>query len=191
MCNFLLGENIQHVHRYEANAALAVKHHFESDAKNEPARVVLPTVCGKTGVAVLASYACGAIKVLVITHSVTSTKQVCKEFSSPSAFIIRRGVVQPDAQHICLPSTAQILKTSDIQKGWNNELMVADYHKFGTNSSFDIDSFPANHFDLVIVHDGHHCRTPNVKNIVNHFPNAKKAFLISQHQNKKVDQFVN
>ena len=66
------------VHQHQIDAVVAATDSFNSG--NGISLVVLPTGCGKTGVAVLAAYAIGAKRVLVVTPSVTITEQIGDAF---------------------------------------------------------------------------------------------------------------
>uniref|UniRef100_A0A1X7UPE5 Helicase/UvrB N-terminal domain-containing protein n=1 Tax=Amphimedon queenslandica TaxID=400682 RepID=A0A1X7UPE5_AMPQE len=56
-----------HIYSHQQEALLAIKKQLENKDKPNIALVVLPTGCGKTGVAVLAPYVLGSRRVLVLT----------------------------------------------------------------------------------------------------------------------------
>ena len=69
-----------HVWQHQIDAVKMVVKQLEDREKPNIALVVLPTGCGKTGVAVLAAYALNASRVLVITPSVKISKQIHEAF---------------------------------------------------------------------------------------------------------------
>jgi len=75
------------------------------------ALVVLPNGCGKTGVAVLASYALSASRALVITPSTIVSEQV---YDAYKHFLLDRKIITDDELDEFLPSIATISKSSQI-----------------------------------------------------------------------------
>jgi superfamily II DNA or RNA helicase len=60
-------------------------------------------------------------------------------------------------------------------EGYN--LVIANAHKFGTNSNVDIDNIRADLFDLVIVDEAHHYPARTWRSIIDYFQLSKKLFL--------------
>ena len=90
------GERIS-LYSHQIEAVLKLREYFDNQ-KYYPnlssiALVVLPTGCGKTGVAVLASYALNASRVLVITPSIIISKQIHKAYGN---FLINHGAIPPN-----------------------------------------------------------------------------------------------
>ena len=69
-----------HVWQHQIDAVIRVFEQLQNLQIPNIALVVLPTGCGKTGVAVLAAYALNASRVLVITPSVKISKQIHEAF---------------------------------------------------------------------------------------------------------------
>ena len=63
-----------HLYQHQIDAVLSAKQQLQNPSQPNIALVVLPTGCGKTGVAVLAPYALNATRVLVVTPSVKISK---------------------------------------------------------------------------------------------------------------------
>ena len=185
---------------HQVEAVLNLHDHF--DPQKNPtnsssiALVVLPTGCGKTGVAVLASYALNPSRVLVITPSTIISKQIDEAYSN---FLIERGFFTEDDdtdrvdaiakrrriasgeydQGIidALPPVSLIKKSSEIWKGMRTTVMVVNAHKIGGKSSVKIEDIPRDIYDLVIVDEAHHYPAPTWKLLVDHFSNSRRLFL--------------
>ena len=198
------------IYRHQADAVRAIKEELESAAEESgPFRnislAVLPTGTGKTGVCVLAAYACRAHKVLVITPSETISKQQLTQFKrvdlqeeereskinplKTRPFFISRKII--DVNKKCIdwaPSSGMcVLKTAELLTAREDEceLVVANAHKFGdgTGKGVNIGAFPRDHFSLVIVDEAHHYPAKTWKNIVEHFK-TKILFLTATPKNK-------
>ena len=149
--------------------------------------VVLPTGTGKTGVGVLAAYACKAKRVLVVTPSEAISKQQLTQFRpvednvlnplQSKPFLCERQIFQfsgPSDYDHWVPRSKCVLKGgSELESvmGERCELIVTNAHKFGDGSGrgADINKFPRNYFSLVIVDEAHHFPAKTWKNIVDHF----------------------
>ncbi len=118
---------------------------------------MLPTGCGKSGIAVLAPYVLGARRVLVVTPSITITKQLGEDIADPDKCFIGKTLLpnKADARAV-LPSNSVVEKTKQIKKGLSNDIMIANAHKFGGKSRIKIEDIPKDNFDLVIVDEAHH-----------------------------------
>ena len=57
------------------------------------ALIVLPTGCGKSGIAVLAPYVLGARRVLVVTPSITITNQLGEDIVDPDKCFIGKTLL--------------------------------------------------------------------------------------------------
>ena len=123
-CDFLKSntKNIEEILLYphQVEAVLSLQEYFNSQAPNANniSLVVLPTGCGKTGVAVLASYALNASRVLVITPSVIISRQIDEAYEK---FLIDRGLAsrQQDPRYF-VPSKCAIMRTSEIRNGMHS-----------------------------------------------------------------------
>jgi len=148
------------------------------EANRRIALVVLPTGCGKTGVAVLASYVSNASRVLVITPSVIISKQVRKAYRE---FLIDRGVIKPEnikkARLNMLPDCPLITKSAEIPDAMSAPVMVINAHKIGGRASVKIKDIPFDSYDLVIVDEAHHYPAATWKDIVDHFYRSRRLFL--------------
>ena len=168
---------IKHIHLHQIEALCATENHFSDDTKPNIALVVLPTGCGKTGVAVLAPYLLNASRVLVITPSLKISQQIHEEFCGERMFLLQRGIIK--VEHILRfrPSGNYITRSSNIRVNLSHPLMVVNAHKIGGNSRVKIEDIPNNCYDLVIVDEAHHYPAPTWKDLVDHFPNSRRLFL--------------
>ena len=161
---------------------------------------MLPTGCGKTGVAVLASYVLDATRVLVITPSLIISKQVDEAYEY---FLIERGIIGKQDQHLYVPLKKLITKSEQLvthEPGQlrqtlrlevrRADLLITNAHKISDQSAVKVTDIPDDCFDLVIVDEAHHYPARTWKRLVDHFPNSKKIFLTAtpEHDGKPILQ---
>ena len=180
------GEDIL-LYPHQVEAVLRLREYFNPRVQSDPiasniALVVLPTGCGKTGVAVLASFALDASRVLVITPSIIISKQIDEAYEN---FLIRRGVFnsQEDLRYF-VPSKSAIMKTSEIHNAMWSTLMIVNVHKIGGQSNVRIENIPNDCFDLVIVDEAHHYPAPTWKQLVDHFDKSRRLFLTATPEHR-------
>lgn len=150
------------------------------DAAKEPeiALVVLPTGCGKTGVAVLAPYVLNATQVLIITPSKTISKQIWYEFcGGPKSFFCKSKILTEAQTSYYKPKAAFITETKQIPFNLNMDLMIITAHQVGGKSRVAIEEIPSNGYDLVIVDEAHHYPAHTWKTLIDHFSKSKRLFL--------------
>ena len=182
IANFVHGPNAyRYIHTHQIDALRAIENHFAiyiGDGKElNVALVVLPTGCGKTGVAVLAPYLLNASRVLVITPSLKISQQIHEEFCGERMFLLQRGIIK--AEHILQfrPSGNYITRSSNIRENLSHPLMVVNAHKIGDDTRVKIADIPNDCYDLVIVDEAHHYPAKTWKHLVDHFRNSRHLFL--------------
>lgn len=170
---------IQCLYSHQIKALQAVAHQFEDHTQSNTALVVLPTGAGKTGIAVLAPYYLNCTNVLVITPSIVITKQIYAAFCDRQRnFLLQRGIIQEHQVRFILPAGVTIESAADyFNDSLNRHLVIANAHKFGTNSCITISEIQSDSYDLVIVDEAHHYPAETWKTIVDHFVNSRKLFL--------------
>ena len=161
---------------HQVEAVLRLRQYFQQQDNPNIALVVLPTGCGKTGVAVLASYALSASRVLVITPSIIISRQIHEAYGK---FLIKYEVISdtPENRQHVIPTISFIKTSKEIQEGMNSMVMVVNAHKFGELSNVSIGEIPCEGYDLVIVDEAHHYPAPTWKLLVDHFCNSRRLFL--------------
>ena len=170
---------------HQIQAVRDVKAHFEDPTKPNIALVVLPTGCGKTGVAVLCSYALNSSRVLVITPSENVSKQIHQAFCGKQPpnpvkpFLFERGVFEStDDEQYVIPFGAFINRSTKIRGAHlHNHIVIVNAHKVGGQSSVGIHEIPKKGYDLVIVDEAHHYPAETWKRLVDHFDGSKRLFL--------------
>ena len=165
---------------------------------SKTALVVLPTGCGKTGVAVLASYALKPSRVLVVTPSLIISKQINEAYEN---FLLKRGVISEEDKHLYIPQKILITKseqlvTTDLELGRQTlraevqqaDILITNAHKIGEKSKVKVEDIPKDCFDLVIVDEAHHYPAKTWKQLIDHFPHSKKLFLTStpEHEGRPI-----
>ena len=122
---------------------------------------MLPTGCGKTGVAVLASYALNASRVLVITPSIIISRQIYAAYDD-FMFDCKIFPKTPRNAQNKLPTVSLIKKSSEVRAGMKSMVMVVNA-KIGGQSSVPIEDIPRDGHDLVIIDEAHHYPAPTWK----------------------------
>ena len=198
LLRFIYGKDAtQCVYQHQIDAVKAVSEQLRTPGASNIALVVLPTGCGKTGVAVLAAYALNASKVLVVTPSVKISVQVYEDFcgrynvkkqKDKDCFLVQRKVIKPEQSSAVCPPGAFITNSSKIQQHLGYPLMVVNAHKIGGLSSVRIEDIPRDSYDLVIVDEAHHYPAPTWKTLVDHFENSRRLFLTAtpEYQRKPI-----
>ena len=176
--DFLKTTPTDHLYKPQIDALLSIG---TSCHPGKIALVVLPTGCGKTGVAALAPYVLGVRNALVLAPSVIIAHQVHEAFCGAgehSSFYEKRKIGEFRA--LC-PTTRFILKASelrDLARGYNNELLVVNVHEIG-GSKVRIEDINNHEFELVIVYGAHHYPAHMWRKVVKHFhvPHVRLLFL--------------
>ncbi len=180
---------------HQIEAVEAVKQELEQQSEGEGiyqnvSLVVLPTGTGKTGVGVLAAYACNARKVLVITPSATISKQQLTQFkfvrdsrlnphkSPPFLAKIRSDTFKENNHENWAPTNSKVvLSTQELTDALDCDLVIANAHKFGATASVDLEAIDSERFSLVIVDEAHHYPAATWVRIVRHFSNSVTRIL--------------
>ena len=191
---FLSGDNATKcVYRHQIDAVLSARVQLRDPTQPNIALVVLPTGCGKTGVAVLAAYALNASRVLVITPSEKISVQIYQDFcgsadSSKSCFLVERGIIlEAEADSVC-PSGHYITHSSMIHQCRRDYFMVVNAHKIGGRSKVRIEDIPKANYDLVIVDEAHHYPADTWRLLVDHFENSRRLFITAtpEHNGQRI-----
>ena len=177
-----LGTNkaLGHLYEHQIEAVEQVRNQLQDRQQPNIALVVLPTGCGKTGVAVLAAFVLNASRVLVITPSVKISEQIHEAFCGSEkrdCFLVERGIVQKEDKNYFRPTGIFITKTKEILRHTQDSFMVVNAHKIGGASSVQIDSIKDTNYDLVIVDEAHHYPARTWQLLVDHFRNSRRLFL--------------
>ena len=170
-------EALLHLYDHQIEAVKQVRYQLRDRQQPNIALVVLPTGCGKTGVAVLACFVLNASRVLVITPSVKISEQIHEAIcgsEKQDCFLVERGIIPKEDKNYIRPTGMYITKAKDIDGHTQDPFMVVNAHKIGGNSSVAIDSIPD---DVVIVDEAHHYPAPTWKLLVDHFPRSRRPFL--------------
>lgn len=151
------------------------------------ALVVLPTGYGKTGVAVLASYALNAKRVLVITPSKVISEQLEKAYKAGKFLLDRKIIEEKDVEFFQPPM--HVIKTSqeadELRKSMSaTDLTITNTHKISDRAKVQVHHIPAELFDLVIVDEAHHYPAHTWKQLVDHFVQSKKIFLTATPEHR-------
>ena len=142
-----------------------------------PAAVtVLPTGTGKTAVLQLLPFLWAAKRVLVITPARLVREQIANGFSSLS-LLKQLGILDSDLE----PPSVHIIKNriksiDDWQKLRALDVVVTTPMS-ASPSIADVTTPPGNLFDLVLVDEAHHTPATSYTELIDAFPDARKAFF--------------
>ena len=176
-----------YVWQHQIDAVKRVREQLQNPQMPNIALVVLPTGCGKTGVAVLAAYALNASRVLVITPSVKISKQLHEAFCGSQTrrcFLEERGICKSENVIHVVPRGECITNAAQILQHYVDPFMVVNAHKIGGQSSVKIEDIPSNGYDLVIVDEAHHYPAPTWKTLVDHFYQSRRLFITATPEYK-------
>jgi superfamily II DNA or RNA helicase len=165
------------------------------------ALAVLPTGCGKSGIATLVPYYQHAHRVLVVAPSVVMAVQIAVDFCGSAGWTGTDGdkpfvcsiMSDGNARIVsCPPQGTVMLKTVDLRNArpfTHLSLVVVNAQKFGVNvaqvqvqdadgaHSVDMHAIDSNAFDLIIVDEAHHYPAHTWQRIGLYFANAKILFM--------------
>ena len=170
------------LHAHQIDAVFWLVKYFDpknsevNPAGEKTALVVLPTGCGKTGVAILASYALADSRVLVIMPSMIISEQVREAYQT---FLLKRGIITKEQSRMpgVLPSICMPEKTTHIRHAFSSNVMIINPHKIGGQSNVPIEDVDPTDYDLIIVDEAHHYPANTWSRIIDHFPKSKHLFL--------------
>lgn len=179
------------LYSHQVDAVLKLYKYFSSNPADRAivnpddrkiALIELPTGCGKSGVAVLASYVLNARRVLVITPSMIISKQLDEAYEQ---FLLQRGIGEAEDQAACIPRKLAIVKSEQLKADGKlpynvisqNNLIITNAHKISDRSKVEVNKIEPKDFDLVIVDEAHHYPARTWRQLVDHFPDCKKVFL--------------
>ena len=174
------------LYAHQVEAVLSIREYFNPTSANNTtgsniALAVMPTGSGKTGVAVLASYVLNASCVLVITPSLTISRQIDAAYDK---FLEERGLIDANQRRHFIPSKKVISRSNEIQHALAVTVMITNAHKIGGQSRVAISDIPRGHFDLVIVDEAHHYPARTWKLLVDHFADSKRLFLTATPEHR-------
>eukprot|EP00043_Microstomoeca_roanoka_P021994 m.255886 g.255886 ORF g.255886 m.255886 type:complete len:416 (+) comp20461_c0_seq1:112-1359(+) len=177
VCTYLPDSDL---YQHQKEALQNLRGWFMQREHQNIALVVLPTGCGKTGVAVLAPYCLNASRVLVIAPSVVVAEQLEREFKS---FLVNRGFVsQRNFNAGVRPSVVRVEQAQqfpDVYDHSNTHVVITNVQKVGSaRPRVTLDDLPdGDAFDLVIVDEAHHYPARTWRRLIDHFPNSRRLFL--------------
>lgn len=162
--NDLLREPQREAHR-------AVREHFATEA--EPAIIVIPVGCGKTGIIATLPFGVARGRVLVITPNLTIRKGVMEalDIASRECFWARTRVL---SDFTAGPWTA-ILDgpAANLHDCVESHFVVTNIQQLASQADRWLPQFPPDFFDMILVDEGHHAAAASWQKVFRRFPNAK------------------
>ena len=155
----------------QREAHRAVREHFaESD---EPAIIVIPVGCGKTGIIATLPFGIAQGRVLVITPNLTIRKGVTDavDISSPECFWTKTRVL---SDFTAGPWMAVLDgPAANIHDCIESQFVVTNIQQLASQADRWLPQFPPDFFDMILVDEGHHAAAASWQKVFRRFPNAK------------------
>lgn len=162
--NDLLREPQRDAHR-------TVREHFAMS--NDPAIIVIPVGCGKTGIIATLPFGIARGRVLVITPNLTIRKGVTDalDIASRECFWARTRVL---SDFTAGPWTAVLDgPAANIHDCVESQFVVTNIQQLASQADRWLPQFPPNFFDMILVDEGHHAAAASWQKVFRRFPNAK------------------
>ncbi|MGI8796796.1 MAG: DEAD/DEAH box helicase family protein [Acidimicrobiia bacterium] len=169
-----IAEN-QRLREPQRGAYKAVREHFAHST--DPAMLVIPVGCGKTGVISTLPFGIAHGRVLVIAPNLTIRKGITDalDIASTDCFWAKARVLS-DFQDG--PYTA-VLDGPDanIHDCTESHFVVTNIQQLASSADRWLPQFPPNFFDLILIDEGHHSAAESWKKVLRRFPDAKVVSL--------------
>jgi DNA repair protein RadD len=162
--NDLLREPQRDAHR-------AVREHFAESS--DPAIIVIPVGCGKTGIIATLPFGIAQGRVLVITPNLTIRKGVtgALDISSRECFWALTRVL---SDFTAGPWTAVLDGPSaNVHDCIESQFVVTNIQQLASQADRWLPQFPPDFFDMILVDEGHHAAAASWQKVFRRFPNAK------------------
>jgi superfamily II DNA or RNA helicase len=155
----------------QRDAHRAVREHF--GISSEPAIIVIPVGCGKTGIIATLPFGVAAGRVLVITPNLTIRKGVTEalDIASRECFWTRTRVL---SDFTAGPWTAVLDgPTANLHDCVESHFVVTNIQQLANQADRWLPQFPPDFFDMILVDEGHHAAAASWQKVFRRFPNAK------------------
>jgi superfamily II DNA or RNA helicase len=162
--NDLLREPQREAHR-------AVREHFAT--ADDPAIIVIPVGCGKTGIIATLPFGIARGRVLVITPNLTIRRGVTDalDIASRECFWARTRVL---SDFTAGPWTAVLDgPTANLHDCIESHFVVTNIQQLASQADRWLPQFPPDFFDMILVDEGHHAAAASWQKVFRRFPNAK------------------
>jgi excisionase family DNA binding protein len=162
--NELLREPQRDAHR-------AVREHFAKSG--DPAIIVIPVGCGKTGIIATLPFGIARGRVLVITPNLTIRQGVTNslDIASRECFWARTRVL---SDFTAGPWTAVLDgPAANIHDCIESQFVVTNIQQLASQADRWLPQFPPDFFDMILVDEGHHAAAASWQKVFRRFPNAK------------------
>lgn len=155
----------------QREAHRSVREHFATS--RDPAIIVIPVGCGKTGIIATLPFGIARGRVLVITPNLTIRKGVTDalDIASRECFWARTRVL---GDFTAGPWTAVLDgPTANLHDCIESHFVVTNIQQLASQADRWLPQFPPDFFDMILVDEGHHAAAASWQKVFRRFPNAK------------------
>ena len=159
----------------QRDAHRAVREHFEQSL--DPAMLVIPVGCGKSGLISVLPFGIATGRVLVIAPNLTIRDCLAGalDIASPECFWAKTRIL-PNFQHG--PYTAVLDgKDANIHDCAESDFVVTNIQQLASSADRWLPQFPPDFFDMIVIDEGHHSAAESWRKVVRRFPEAKVISL--------------
>ena len=153
----------------------AVREHFAQSS--EPAMLVIPVGCGKTGLISVMPFGIATGRVLVIAPNLTIRDGIADalDIASTGCFWTKTRVLSHFQDG---PFTAVLDgRDANIHDCTDSDFVVTNIQQLASTADRWLPQFPPDFFDMIIIDEGHHSAAESWRKAMRRFPSAKVVSL--------------
>lgn len=159
----------------QSEAHRAVREHFKQST--DPAMLVIPVGCGKSGLISVLPFGIASGRVLVIAPNLTIRDGLAEalDIASTECFWAKTRIL-PNFQHG--PYMAVLDgKDANIHDCAESDFVVTNIQQLASSADRWLPQFPPDFFDMVVIDEGHHGAAESWRKVLRRFPEAKVVSL--------------
>ena len=159
----------------QREAHRAVREHFARST--DPAMLVIPVGCGKSGLISILPFGIASGRVLVIAPNLTIRDGLAEilDIASVECFWTKTRVL-PNFQHG--PYMAVLGgRDANLHDCAESDFVVTNIQQLASSADRWLPQFPPDFFDMIIIYEGHHSAAESWRKVLRRFPEARVISL--------------